>query len=516
MTTTPGDETTTSIGTILTAFARHHDRVAITHARGEWTYQHLLDRIYRMARVLHGQGLGRGDVVALLTGNRPETVVLRYAANALGCTTTILYDDLANSLLAQMLRTTDATALVFSPESYATQANAAVAEVPGTTLLALGEYHGATDLTALAEAESADPIEIGACPDGLASIRLTGGSTGAPKGVPRDFRAPRYLSAEALAGWHDATQLLCTPVGHLGGTLAEMVLAAGGRVVLHERFDAGEVLAAIARERVTHLWLQPNRLLQLVDHPAVEATDTSSLRSLTYGGWTSAPHRISRALKRFGPILVQGYGTLEVGQITWLTAEEHLRPELLTTVGRVVPGVQVSIRDAAGEPVEVGGTGEIWVRGPYVMTGYYKQPEQSAKVLTDGWFHTGDLGFFDEDSYLHIVGRSKDVIIAADGHVHPSAIEDVLLAHPAIQSAVVFGFTTSDNDEQVCAAVVPAAADGLSEQDVVRWVAEKRGAAYAPEVVLIFHELPTTGSHKPDRAALRQIVAERRSAQPHK
>ena len=506
MTNTSADQTT-SISTILTAFARHHDRVAITHAEGEWTFNDLLDRIYRMARALRTQGLGRGDVVALLTGNRPDTMVLRYAANALGCTTTILFDDLASSLLAQMLRTTDATALVFSPDR-AAQADAAVSEVSGTTLLALGEHSGATDLTALAEAESADPVQIAARPDQLASIRLTGGSTGVPKGVPRYFRAPGYLSAEALAGWRDATQLLCTPVGHLGGTMAEMVLAGGGRVVLHQRFDAGEALAAIERERVTHLWLQPNRLLQLLDHPAIDTTDTSSLRSFTYGGWSSTPSRIARALRRFGPILVQGYGTLEVGQITWLTAEEHLRPELLATVGRVVPGVQVSIRDADGQHLEVGGTGEIWVRGPYVMSGYYKQPEKTAEVLTHGWFHTGDLGYLDEDGYLRIVGRSRDVIVAADGHVYPAAIEDVLLTHSAIQSAVVFGFTASGRDERVCAAVVPTTAGRLSEQDVVQWVTEERGAAYAPEIVLILDELPTTGSHKPDRAALRRIVAE--------
>jgi fatty-acyl-CoA synthase len=186
-----------------------------------------------------------------------------------------------------------------------------------------------------------------------------------------------------------------------------VVLAAGGVVVLHERFDAGEVLAAIENQRVTFIWLLPSLLHQLLDHPALESTDTSSLRSLVLGGWASTPYRVAQAIERFGPIVAQGYGANEIGQVTWLTSEENLRPELLTTVGRPVPGVEVSIRDSSGERVDTGVTGEIWVRGPDLMTGYYQQPEETAAVLRDGWFRSGDLGFLDAEGYLSVVGRSR-------------------------------------------------------------------------------------------------------------
>lgn len=188
---------------------------------------------------------------------------------------------------------------------------------------------------------------------------------------------------------------------------------------------------------------------------ALGSTDTSSLRSLVLGGWASTPRRVTQAIERFGPIVAQGYGTNEIGQVTWLTPEEHLRPELLTTVGRPVPGLDLSIRDSTGERVGAGEAGEIWVRGPDLMTGYYQQPEETATVLRDGWFRSGDLGFLDSEGYLSVVGRSADVIIIAGGHVYPSDVENVLLQHPGIQSAAVFGVTAGDNDERVCAAVVP-------------------------------------------------------------
>jgi fatty-acyl-CoA synthase len=232
---------------------------------------------------------------------------------------------------------------------------------------------------------------------------------------------------------------------------------------------------------------------------------TSSLRSLTYGGWSSSPHRIAQALDRFGPILAQGYGTLEATQISWLSTEDHLHPELHTTVGRPVPGVEVSIRDTAGKALGIGEAGEIWVRGRGVMSGYHHDPERTARVLTDGWFHTGDLGFLRPDGYLSLTGRAGDVIITATGHVHPPAIEDLLLRHPDIQSAAVFGLTNTDHDEQVCAAVVPKPARRIAPGDVTAWVREHRGAAYAPTTVLVLDELPTTGSAKPDRTALRRM-----------
>ncbi|WP_405165613.1 AMP-binding protein [Nocardia sp. NBC_01499] len=509
MTATGFTNESTSIGATLAAFMRHSPQIAITHADSAWTYEQLIDRIFQMARALRAEGLGRGDVVAIATGNRPETYVLRYAANVLGCCSSVLYDDLAPSLLTEMLRTVGAKALVFDPDSGADQALAAIQELPGTAALALGKYPDVVNVQALADAQSAEPVAVEALPEDTSAIRLTGGSTGTPKGIPQDFRVPFYLTAPALKMWEGATQLMCTAIGHLAGTLSEAVLAAGGRVVVQDWFNPDEVLRAIERERVTFIWLQPAMLHQLLDHPALESTDTSSLRSLMISGGPSTPHRITQAIQRFGPIITQGYGAYEIGQITILSPTDHQRPELLTTVGRPVPGTQVSIRDDEGQSMDNGVTGEIWVRGPSLMTGYHNQPDQTAKALTDGWFRTGDLGTLDSEGYLTLAGRRKDVIIGARETIYPSHIESVLHRHPGIQQAVVFGATGSDNDEQVCAAVVPTPSHQLSEGDVTEWISAELGGAYAPEAVLVLEEMPTMGSNKPDRTVLRALIRDR-------
>ncbi|MFI1919339.1 class I adenylate-forming enzyme family protein [Nocardia sp. NPDC020380] len=502
----------TSIGVTLAAFAEHADRVAITHQRGAWTFGELLDRAHRMARALQAQGLSRGDVVALATGNRPETFTLRYAANILGCCTAVLYEDLSPTVLTEILQAIDATAVVFAPDRNPERISLAIQGRPGTIALALGTYPGVADIEDQAAKESPEPLPIQARPEDLSSIRLTGGSTGTPKGIPQDFTVPFHLSGPALKMWVGAIQLMCTAVGHLAGTLAESVLAAGGRVVLQDWFQPDQVLKAIEREAVTFIWLQPAMLHQLLDHPALDETNTSSLRMLMISGGPSSPHRITQAIKRFGPIITQGYGAYEIGQISILSPKDHERPELLSTVGRPVPGTQVSIRNPDGDPAETGLTGEIWVRGPGMMRGYYKQPEPTALALQDGWFHTGDLGFLDNEGYLTVVGRSKDTIIGIRDTVYPARLEDVLHQHPGIQQAVVFGLRNADNDESVCAAVVAAPNNTLSEDDIAEWARNELGGAYTPELVLILAKIPTTGSNKPDRNALRQLASERLGA----
>ncbi|MBV8932086.1 MAG: AMP-binding protein, partial [Kutzneria sp.] len=302
----------------------------------------------------------------------------------------------------------------------------------------------------------------------------------------------------------DPVFLACTTVAHAAGLIVDMTLIGGGTIVLHERFDPSAVLAAIPRHRVTALFLLPPLLYQLVDHPSLDSTDLSSLSRVVYGGCAAAPSRLARAIDRLGPVLFQFYGQSEAGGISMLTEQDHLRPELLSTVGRVMPGVEIAIRDEEGRDLPRGTVGEICVRSAMISGGYWRNPELTAEVWRDGWVHTGDVGHLDDEGYLHLSDRIKDMIIVVGGHVYPTELEDVLLGHPAVAQAAVYGVRDADAVERVHAALVTNPGHRPELAEIQRYVESRLGPMYAPSHIEILDEIPLTDAGKPDKKVLRQ------------
>jgi fatty-acyl-CoA synthase len=486
----------TTIELTLARFTGYGDRAAITvddpGAPSEWTFRDLLDRVHREARRLDGLGVRRGDVVAIMVGSTPEGLVLRWAANVVGAAWVSFADGFSATTIAALLRTCSARFLVTAGADRVTTAGQAADEDGTTTVVDAGT----------GPPEDATPLPSRLRPDDLASISLTGGSTGVPKGVPRYAAVPAYSSPAALAGWRDTVLLACTPIAHIAGTLSLVTLAAGGRVVLQADFDAGRALAAIPRERVTTVQLMPRNLHAMLDHPDLAATDTSSLRRLRIGSAPASADRLGEALERFGPIVGQTYGSIEATTICSVEPDELARPELRGTVGKPVRGVTVSVRDDDGSPVPTGATGEVWVHSGAVMPGYIGAPEETAAVLRDGWFRTGDLGSLDEEGYLTLVGRAKEVIFAERARIYPSEVENCLVAHPDVTAAGVFARADADGVETAAAAVVPRAGRAPAADELIGWVAGRRGPTVAPTEVHIVENLPLTPSGKVDRAAL--------------
>ncbi len=230
------------------------------------------------------------------------------------------------------------------------------------------------------------------------------------------------------------------------------MLASGGCVVLQDGFSAGAVLEAIARHRITRVYLPPHLLYQVLDHPDLERTDTSSLMCVTYTGCAASPERLAQAVRRLGPVLYQSYSLTECGIVTRLHPDEHLDARLLATAGRALPDTAVRILGDDGRPLP-GATGEICVRTPTSGAGYWRKPELTARTLREGWFHTGDLGSLDARGYLTVAGRRTPMAIVDAHNLFPRDIEEPLLAHPAVQDAVMFTTTGPDNLETVHAAV---------------------------------------------------------------
>ncbi|MFE3882482.1 AMP-binding protein [Streptomyces lydicus] len=480
-------------------------REVLVHEGRRVTAGEFRSLVHRMARALCARGIGRDATVTLLSGNLPEIIAVRYAANLVGARVNFLYNKLSPESQAAIVCDVETRALIVDPR-YAERAAEVTALAPVPEVLVLGPAKMGTDLLELAAGQSDEPFASRAKPDDVCTIRHTGGTTGHPKGICTTFEQARWFHGVLQQPETERRQLACSTLGHAAGLMADSTLHAGGAVVLLDDFDPSAALAAIERERITDLFLMPPMLYQLMDHPDAKHTNTSSLRMLTYGGCQASPARIADAIKAFGPVLMQGYGQNEAGGISVLTQEDHdlQRPERLRSAGKVLPDVEVAVRDESGRDLPTGEHGEICVRSDMIMKGYWKQPELTAEVLRDGWLYTGDIGFLDDEGYLTIVDRIKDMIVVVGGHVYTTELEDLLNSHPQVLQSAVFGVHDADRTERVHAAVVRVPGSSVDAQQLREMVCAERGAMYAPEHVTFVEALPLTDAGKPDKKQLRR------------
>ncbi|WP_432055697.1 AMP-binding protein [Streptomyces sp. bgisy022] len=470
----------------------------------------------RMAHALVALGVERGATVTLLSGNLPQTLAARYAAHLAGCKVNHLYSGISAALQAAIVRDVETRVLIVDPRLTG-RAKEITDAAPVRHLLVLGDpgRTGGQDLLALADGQPDSAFPARCRPEDICVIRHTGGTTGRPKGIVSAFdqaaRISRVMTPERRGADGALRQLVCTTLAHAGGMMADGVLRAGGSVVLQDGFDAGEVLAAIERERVTCLFLLPPLLYQLLDHPDARRRDLSSLTTVTYSGCQASPARLASAVRRLGPVLVQVYAQNETGGISVLTARDHdlTRPERMRSAGRVLHGVEVAVRDAAGRDLPAGEQGEICVRSPGVMRGYWKQPELTSQVLREGWVHTGDLGRLDEEGYLTVVDRIKDMIVVVGGHVYTTELEDLLNSHPEVSQSAVYGVRDADHVERVHATVVTVPGAGVRAGDLRAMVRERRGPLYEPARIDFADSLPLTDAGKPDKKLLQRRARER-------
>ncbi|MFD7538784.1 AMP-binding protein [Streptomyces sp. NPDC059819] len=490
------------------------EREILVHHERRVTAGEFRSLVYRLARALRVQGIGRGQTVTLLCGNLPETIAVRYAAHLLGCRVNHLYNKLSAESQAAIVRDVETRALIVDPR-YTERAIEISGAAPVPVVLVLGPGEVGADLLELAAEQSAEPLVGDARPEDVCTIRHTGGTTGHPKGICTTHEQVQSFRGSIVDPEEEAPRLLvCTTLAHAAGMITDSVLRGRGSVVLLEDFDAGAVLDAIERHRISHLFLLPPLLYQLMDHPDSAKRDTSSLRSISYGGCQSSPARIADAIGRFGPVLVQFYGQNEAGGISLLMPEDHdpRRPDRLRSAGKVLPQVEVAIRDESGRDLPAGEHGEICVRSAMLMKEYWKQPELTAEVLRDGWLHTGDIGFLDGEGYLTVVDRIKDMIVVVGGHVYTTELEDLLNSHPHVRQSAVFGVRDADRMERVHATVVPVPGSGIDAQRLRDLVREERGAMYVPADITFVDALPLTDAGKPDKKQLRMLAEREHTA----
>jgi len=476
------------------------DHVALACADETLDYRTLARRAAAAAHLLrHDHAIGAGDRVALLALNRPEHLVLLFACARLGAILVPLNTRLAPPEHQFMIEDAGARLLILEPEFAETAALAArtlPACHPLVLPLALGD-----------EGASPEPsIDGGA----RLLIVYTSGTTGRPKGAVLTQDALLWNAVNSIAV-HDLTSrdrvLITIPLFHVGGLNMQTVpaLHAGATVFLHRRFDPAATLAAIRDARISVTVLVPAQLAALIEHPDWPGADLSSLRLITTGASVVPPRLIEPWLDRGVPV-INVYGATETAPIATALGPADARRKI-GSCGKAALHCDIRVADDAGRDVAAGARGEVLVRGPNLLKEYWRQPAATAEAVVDGWFHTGDIGHLDDEGFLYIDDRKKEVIISGGENIYPAEVEAVLAGLPGIAEAAVVARAHPRWGEVPVAVVVRRPGAELSSDDVLRAFDGRLARYKQPRAVVFVAQLPRNAMGKIQKFKLREMIS---------
>ncbi|MCS7484887.1 long-chain fatty acid--CoA ligase [Umezawaea endophytica] len=456
------------------------------------TYGDVQDLSYSVARALARAGVRAGDKVGVLSGNDPTAFACVFGIARRGAVWCPINPRNAAAENRELLDLFDCVALIHAP-AYADLVAEVAPSLPKLTTI--------VPLASLDEWLAGEDVEYDASPpDDTVMIVGTGGTTGRPKGVQLTDRNLETMTALTLMGYpfeHRPVYLAMAPLTHAAGVLCFPVMAMGGEIVVMPAPDLGSFLDLVERHRVTHTFLPPTLIYMLLAHERLATTDLTSLRCFWYGAAPMSPARLEQALTAIGPVMAQLFGQSEAPMmVSMLPPAEHFHPdgtvarERLASAGRPGPLVTVGIMDDEGRLLEAGERGEIVVRGSLVMRGYYRDPEATAEASRFGWHHTGDIGYLDDDGYLFIVDRAKDMIITGGFNVYSAEVEQALMAHPAVRDCGVVGLPDEKWGERVVAVVQVQPDVTADPAELVAFVKARIGSVKAPKQVHVWPDLP--------------------------
>ncbi len=507
-----------TLGEILRRSARPDtfgSKIALIEGDVALTYAQVNDRANRIANALLALGVAKGDRVAVLGRNSSEYVAITFALAKTGAIivpVNVWYkgDELVYATRQSRCR-------VFLVEAGFAPLVASVRDRLETieSYVYFGRGSEVLDpaLDGLAaKAPDSEPA-VAIDENDPRVIMYTSGTTGFPKGATLSHRQ-HYLHAVVYATETGITEddrgLLIYPLFHTGGTDCMLVpfFLVGGTVIVLERPDPDEILDAIERERATFVFCVPTVWRRLLRAMESRAVDVATVRMCLSASDTIRREDLQAVNARFAAPIMQLYGLTEAGVITHFLKPRYHESKL-GAVGRAHPLVDVRIVDADGRDVAPGEVGEIIMKGPTIMLGYWDMPEKTAETIRDGWLHSGDLGRVDEDGFLYIMGRGKDMIISGGENIYPAEIERVLKEHPAVKDVAVFGVPDREWGESVVAAIVPEDGVQVTEAEIVAFVRDRLPGHKKPKFVRFIDALPaTTATGKIQKAELRRRYAD--------
>lgn len=451
---------------------RQGDRIAVVDANGRsLTYTQLHERVNRLANALLAAGVGKDSRLAILDRNSIEYLETYFAAGLIGAWLVPVNFQLKQADIAYRLAHSGAAALLVGVEFVPTvrALGTAFERAAGGRIWTIGAGDAFPSYEALIAHGNPNDPAISVAPEDILYLGYTSGTTGTPKGAMISHRAivVGYLYKALDYGLSDADISLCPgPFWHSAPRdFASLAIYLGGACVVTRDFDVREYLALVEKHRVTYSFLVPTMLQMLTSFEDGARFDASSLRVLISGGSPLPTPVKESVLSRFGSILSEFYGATETRIVTSITADELARHR--RSVGRPIRDVDVRVLDDQGRDVPTGQPGEVFVLGPGLFSGYYNDPERTAKSFRGGWFSLGDVGRLDADGYLYLVDRKQDMIISAGENIYPNEIEEVLLAVPGVQDAAVIGIPDKTWGELVTAVVVPVRGTTLTPKAVM-------------------------------------------------
>ncbi|MDX9721634.1 MAG: long-chain fatty acid--CoA ligase [Myxococcota bacterium] len=484
------------------------DKAALKSGARSLSYRQLAERMNRLASSMRKMGLQKGDRVALYLLNGVDYVEAVFACSAMGLLAVPLNWRLGFPEMSFISKDCEPTLMLYH-RCFSEKAKRLQDERPEMTLLELAEDGGASSYeTFLAQGENVDAVDPTVGGDDAHLIMYTAGTTGDPKGVVLTHANCFWQSVNgwSLGAGPDTVALCILPLFHVGGLNGSVtpMIHIGATCVLPPKFDVVDTLELVERERVTGMVAVPAVYQMLYDHPRFASTDLSTCRVFLSGG-APLSYDLIRKFHERGLEFRQGYGLTETSPgATGMGPGECLNKA--GTAGRPVLYVDIRIVDDAGQELPTGESGEVIIRGPNVMKGYWKRPEETAKAIRDGWFYSGDIGFLDEDGYLTLVDRKKDMIISGGENVYPAEIEKLLAGMPAVADVAVVGKSDPKWGEVPVAFVVCREGMSLQADEVVRYCDEHLARYKVPRDVRLISALPRNAAGKLIKAEIKKLL----------
>lgn len=516
---------------LLTSLTKYSHQTALTCLTSErtMTYEQLHDKVERLIHYLTSEGVGVKTKVATIIPNSIESVLFGLAINRCGATLVPLNYRLGNREVAFILQDAEPTVVITASKKHHDTISAYKEKNDDVSVIGLPDIEAdnfPSDFTVFNWEETQNgPVEVEyAAPSDLARIAYTGGTTGTPKGVMHTQEAlVAEMESACIEYPYDDTDkvLFCTPIVHAAGVLMNRSLLTGCHIYMDRSFHPVSFLQTVQEEKITSAFVVPTIIYRLIDEAKSQTYDVSSLRNLNYGSSPISTERLKEAFDIFGPILRQQYGMTECSiLISRLTKTDHVwalehHPSMLKSCGKPCFHTEIKLVDAQGNRDASVRRGEIIVKSPCVASGYYKQEELTKEAFRDGWFYTGDIGELDDQNYLYIVERKKDMIISGGFNVYSVEVEGLVNQHPAVAMSACIGIPDEVWGEAVCVFVVLREGESCTEEEVIEFCKARTSAYMVPKKVIFKEKFPLTTVGKIDKKELKKPYWENQARKVH-